>query len=101
MGFFIVFMSFTAFFKAPLGATCTYNPSESWHWIALSLVDTVQTVLLVIMAVLLSRKLGKNSTRRRSGSLDRNEMLTNTDEVDRFIKQVILLTVFYFIATLF
>lgn len=73
VGLSLLTITVTAFFAAPVGATCDNNPNESWHWEAITIIDTIQTVMIIILAIIMIYKLKPIM----QAEFRRNELLSN------------------------
>lgn len=78
------------------GASCN---EDSWHYLSLTIVDSVQTVLLITMTTIIfcRSKAPKDETTKSVESLS----LSSMESDKRFLTQMILLTIFYLCATFF
>ena len=85
---FLIFMVVTAFIPEDFGKACN-EKIVTWQWLAITTMDTVQTICLAATGILMYRR-DKNI--RESG-----ELLTslNRDMNTRFLRQVKFLLVFY------
>lgn len=89
---FLLFIVLTGFLNnSSIGATCN---EDSWHYDSISVVDTIQTALLMVLTVIIwHRSKPRNSTTSKE--------LSSTESEKRLFTQMVLLTFFYMLATLF
>ena len=53
---YLAFCAISGFLGGELGATCVRAPQTSWHWQSLTIVDTVQAILIVVLTLLIWQK---------------------------------------------
>lgn len=66
--------------------------NDSWHYDTISVVDSIQTALLIVLTVIIWKR--RKTTKNSEASL-----LTSYDTERRFLTQMLVLTVFYVFAT--
>lgn len=75
--------------NSEIGATCN---EDSWHYDSISVVDSIQTALLIVLTAIIWHR---SKPHRSTGYSE----LSSTESEKRLFTQMVLLTFFYMLAT--
>lgn len=100
---FLLFLCITGFFLNPdIGANCNPDTQSSWHWISLSVVDTLQAITIISLTLLFCQRQKQSRNTHQASSSIKLQVMGDDDAIlKRLIGQSTLLAVFYTIWAVF